>query len=110
MGYDVHVTRRKSWSDIGGPAITEREWLAQVGDDPDLASLVWNEGNLDAKNPDERLVPKLVSVAAAMGATVQGDDGESYNSRTRLAAGRCMNSMERTVSSSTTSPIRVRHH
>ena len=79
MGYEVHITRRKSWSDAGGPAITEREWLAQVGDDPDLASLRWNDGNVDAKNPDEPLVRKMVSAAAALGATVQGDDGESYD-------------------------------
>ena len=80
MGYEAHITRRKSWSDTGGPAITEREWLAQVGDDPDLASLVWNDGNIDAKNPDEELVRKMVSVASALGAAVQGDDGETYDS------------------------------
>ena len=79
MGYDVHITRRKSWSDTGGPAITEREWIGQIGDDPDLAALVWNDGNLDAKNPDERLVRKMVAAAAALSATVQGDDGESYD-------------------------------
>ena len=80
MGYEAHITRRKSWSDAGGPAITEREWLAQIGDDAELASLVWNDGNIDAKNPDERLVRKMVAVAASLGATVQGDDGESYDS------------------------------
>ena len=80
MGYDVHITRRKSWSDAGGPAITEQEWLAQIGDDSDLASLVWSDGNLDAKYPDEVLIRKMVSAAAALGATVQGDDGESYDS------------------------------
>jgi len=80
MGYEAHITRRKSWSDADGPAITEREWLSQIGDDPDLASLRWNDGNLDAKNPDQRLIRKMVSIAAALSATVQGDDGESYNS------------------------------
>jgi hypothetical protein len=80
MGYEAHITRRKSWSDAAGPAITEREWLAKIGDDPDLTALVWNDGNVDVKNPDERLVRKMVSVAAALGATVQGDDGESYDS------------------------------
>ena len=80
MGYEAHITRRKSWSDDGGPAITEREWLAQIGDDPDLATLVWNDGNLDAKNPDQGLLRKMVSVAAALSATVQGDDGELYDS------------------------------
>ena len=80
MGYEVHITRRKSWSDAGGLAITEAEWLAQVRGDPDLASLRWNDGNIDAKNPDQPLIRKMVSVAAVLSATVQGDDGESYNS------------------------------
>jgi hypothetical protein len=83
MGYGVHITRRKSWSDAGGPAITEREWLAHVGGDADLASLIWHRGNVDAKNPDTALVRKMVSVAAVLGAAVQGDDEESYDSAGR---------------------------
>jgi hypothetical protein len=79
MGYDVHITRRKSWSDADGPEISEPEWLAHVADDPELASLFWNCGNIDAKNPDRPLVRRMVSAAAALGATVQGDDGESYD-------------------------------
>jgi hypothetical protein len=79
MGYGVHITRRKSWSDADGTAITEQEWLAQVGGDSDLASLYWDDGNVDAKNPDTALVRKMVSVAAVLRATVQGDDGESYD-------------------------------
>ena len=80
MGYGLHITRRKSWSDEHGPAITEQEWLAQVGGDADLAALYWDHGNVEAKNPDEALVRKMVSVAARLNATVQGDDGESYDS------------------------------
>lgn len=80
MGYGVHITRRKSWSDAGGPTITEQEWLARIGGDADLASLVWDRGNVDAKNPDTVLIRKMVSVAAVLSATVQGDDGESYDS------------------------------
>jgi hypothetical protein len=79
MGYDVHITRRKSWADTGGPEIAEKEWLAHVADDPELASLYWNDGNIDAKNPDLPLLRRMVSAAAALGATVQGDDGESYD-------------------------------
>lgn len=79
MGYDVHITRRKSWTDTDGPEISEQEWLAHVADDPELASLFWNCGNIDAKNPERPLVRRMVSAAAALGATVQGDDGESYD-------------------------------
>jgi hypothetical protein len=79
MGYDVHITRRKNWSESTGPAISEQEWLAYVGDDADLANLFWSSGNVDAKNPDLRLIAKMASVASALGATVQGDDGELYD-------------------------------
>jgi hypothetical protein len=79
MGYDVHITRRKSWADADGPEISEEEWLAHIADDPDLASLYWNCGNIDAKNPDRPLVRRMVSAAAALGANVQGDDGEWYD-------------------------------
>jgi hypothetical protein len=79
MGYDAHITRRKSWADTDGPEISEQEWLAHAADDPELASLFWNGGNIDAKNPDGPLVRRMVSAAAALGATVQGDDGESYD-------------------------------
>jgi len=80
MGYDVHITRRNLWSDGGGISITEQEWLTCASTDPTLAPLVWNHGNIDAKNPDHALVLKMVSVAADLGATVQGDDGEFYDS------------------------------
>ena len=80
MGYEAHITRRKNWSDGAGPAISEQEWLAHVNDDPGLAELVhWNRGNVDAKNPDDALLARMVAAAAALGATVQGDDGETYD-------------------------------
>ena len=79
MGYDVHITRRKDWADAEGPEISEQEWLAHIAGDPDLASLVCIGGNVDAKNPDRPLIRKMVSAAAALGAKVQGDDGESYD-------------------------------
>jgi len=79
MGYEVHITRRKDWADADGPEISEQEWLAHIAGDPELASLVWNRGNIDAKNPDRPLVRRMVSAAAALGANVQGDDGESYD-------------------------------
>jgi hypothetical protein len=79
MGYDVHITRRTDWADAEGPEISEQEWRAHIAGDPELASLAWNSGNIDAKNPDRPLVRRMVSAAAALGAKVQGDDGESYD-------------------------------
>lgn len=79
MGYDVHITRRKSWSDESGPAISEQEWLAHARGDADLEALVCSGGNVDAKYPDAALLAKMVAAAAALGATVQGDDGETYD-------------------------------
>jgi hypothetical protein len=98
MGYDVHITRRKSWSDAGGPEISEQEWLAHVADDPELASLFWNCGNIDAKNPDRPLVRRMVSAAAALGAIVQGDDGESYDAAGNAVAPRPPGVVARIVS------------
>lgn len=101
MGYDLHITRRRRWSGKG-PAITADEWLAFVEKDPELQLdedershaalwrpvdapavesppwLAWSDGEIYTKNPDEPLLAKMVSIATALGATVQGDDGEVY--------------------------------
>ena len=79
MGYNAYITRRKAWSDDLGPSISEHEWAAYCSADPDLASLVCDRGNVEAKNPDRALLLKMVSVAAHLGASVQGDDGEVYD-------------------------------
>jgi len=36
MGYDVHITRKREWSDEDGPRITEDEWQAYVACDADM--------------------------------------------------------------------------
>lgn len=100
MGYDLHITRRKDWSGPGRE-IAAKEWLAYVEKDPELsiakengpyfakwvgnssfadAWLDWSEGNVYTKNPDEALIEKMVSIARALDARVQGDDGEVYRS------------------------------
>ena len=38
----------------------------------------WFKGNIYTKNPDEALIGKMVHIARALHATVQGDDGEIY--------------------------------
>ena len=100
MGYDLHITRRKQWSSKG-KCITSDEWLTYAQHDPELRLhaengpyffvwsgpstldcpwLDWSEGNIYSKNPDAALVDKMVAIAGQLGAQVQGDDGEIYES------------------------------
>ena len=37
-------------------------------------------GNIYTKNPDEPILAKMLQIAVALGARVQGDDGEFYRS------------------------------
>lgn len=98
MGYDVHVTRKDYWADDDGPEISLEEWKDYVANDPEIEldtgkpspeiyvltigsdqwQLWWSSGVINTKNPDEIVVEKLVVIARALGAMVQGDDGEVY--------------------------------
>ena len=99
MGYDLHITRAENWAENAGTEITADEWLALVKSDPELSLssdngpyfaiwsgpsrypdpwLDWFGGNIYSKNPDSALLQKMVSVAATLGARVQGDEGELY--------------------------------
>jgi hypothetical protein len=100
VGYDLHITRRKQWSATGHD-ISAEEWLAYVERDGELRLrpedgphvaiwsgpselddpwLDWSDGQIETKNPDPALIDKMVTIARAFGATVQGDDGEIYDS------------------------------
>jgi hypothetical protein len=100
MGYDLHITRRVHWSSEGDD-ITSDEWLSIVATDPELrlqpengpffatwsgiSTLIspwlnWSNGQISTKNPDDALINKMVAIARKLGAVVQGDDGELYNS------------------------------
>lgn len=101
MGYDLYITRAEHWSEGEGREIGRDEWLSLVADDPELMPdpangdefalwngpsrhaepwLQWREGNISTKNPDGNLVAKMIQIAARLGARVQGDDGEFYDS------------------------------
>lgn len=101
MGYDLHITRKKFWADQDGPQITAAEWLAYVATDPQLRLdqssqshavklslesehdepwLEWFQGDVYTKNPDEPILAKMLEIAKALNARVQGDDGEIYRS------------------------------
>ncbi len=101
MGYELHITRRDFHADEDGPAISADEWLALVEADDKLelmpengpyfvrflgetshgygmGRLDWANGCISTKNPDEQILAKMLHVAEALDAHVQGDDGEVY--------------------------------
>ena len=101
MGYDLHITRRSPWDDRTGVAIERREWQALIASDPELSlytdvgaeheglvasyrsyegALRWEDGEVISRNPEITLVVKMVAIAERLGARVQGDDGEIYQS------------------------------
>ncbi|MDR7335375.1 hypothetical protein [Roseateles asaccharophilus] len=100
-GYDLHITRKAHWADADGPTISIVEWReyvkrdSQVARDSNNTELdfvvsipgesfpIWfdpKRGELVTKNPSERAVVKLIEIAKALRARVQGDDGELYPS------------------------------
>jgi hypothetical protein len=102
MGYDLHITRKKFWADEEGSPIKADEWLAYVATDLklrldpaskrhsvrflDIQSqypdpwIEWFDGDIYTKNPDEPILARMLQIASALGARVQGDDGEIYRS------------------------------
>ncbi len=99
MGYNLYITRKKSWLNDTGPEISAEEWLAYVATDSQLhpdfengkyrvrieipsrypdAWLDWNDGCIYTKNPDPPIIAKMLQIASVLNAKVQGDDGEIY--------------------------------
>jgi hypothetical protein len=116
MGYDLHITRRKHWTDKGDD-ITGDEWLAYVQGDSELRLqseggpyfavwsgpseldepwLDWNDGHIYSKYPDPAFIDKMVVIAQQLDASVQGDDGEIYEGGNQaprqpaLTVGKCV--------------------
>lgn len=104
MGYELHITRRKDWSDQGDD-ISLEEFVRYMRSDTEfthpgmggeayadwksprtgqIAPLWWSDGTVVTKNPDAELVDKMVTVATKLQARLQGDDGEIYLSSTRI--------------------------
>ncbi len=56
-------------------------WIAYSGHDEDRTA--WfdlsRSGNISVKNPDPEILGKMWEIAQALGAKVQGDDGEIYS-------------------------------
>jgi hypothetical protein len=108
MGWEIHITRAKSWSENDACPITKEEWLDLVHKDPELTIdprdngpyfalwlshnigndhpwFDWFQGNIDTKHPDQKTLAKAIEIAKHFGATVQGDDGETYTRPEDLA-------------------------
>ncbi|MDG9925641.1 MULTISPECIES: hypothetical protein [unclassified Pseudomonas] len=98
-GYDLHITKKDFWADENGPCISREEWSNYVKTDRQvqrdnenstddfLVSLeleqfpVWYNPDLCeiyTKAPSKNAINKLIKISEALGARVQGDDGESY--------------------------------
>ncbi len=101
MGYDLHITRGEKWTENQGNYISHEEWLTLVETDTELTLdsrngpyfamwsgpsknecpwFDWFEGNIYTKYPDQIMLKKMIQIANRLGATVQGDDGEIYES------------------------------
>lgn len=64
-------------------------WTAYSGhtEDANKAWLDFRDGRIVVKNPDEEILKKMHSIAEALSAKVQGDDGEIYVSDGEPQAG-----------------------
>ena len=99
MGYDLHATRAEHWTSSAGLEIPETQWHAVISTDPELRSdgengpnavvwldaaggergwFDWYAGAIYTTNPDQARVGKLLEIAERLGARVQGDRGEFY--------------------------------
>jgi hypothetical protein len=99
--YCLNITRKGHWGEPGGPVITVEEWLAYVASDPQLKpipgskthgvtlnveskypnrGLHWSSrpGAIYSDRPDVAVLAKMLQIASALGAKVQGEDGEVY--------------------------------
>lgn len=48
MGYDIHITRKASWSDKDGPTLTLEEWLDYISRDEEMRA----DGFAEAATPN----------------------------------------------------------
>ena len=104
---EVHISRRVNWWELDGGQISAAEFKAAVAADAELVmvavpdvwrweprwiaelatgagsepreNLVWRAGRIVARHPSAALIAKMCELAKALGARVQGDDGEYYD-------------------------------
>ena len=79
-----------STNDIGEGIQYENNGLAvwtsysKNGFDGNYAWFDFRAGNVTVKNADEEIRNKMVDIARRLGAKVQGDDGETYGTKTAM--------------------------
>ena len=99
MGYDLHITKKDFWADENGQCISREDWNNYVKTDNQiqhntknsiddfLVSLerehfpLWYNPDICeiyTNNPSKKVIDKLIKISEALGARVQGDDGEIY--------------------------------
>jgi len=106
MGYELHITRAEDWVESLDDPIAEQEWrdyadnaaqlsvngsigLGGTAESPVYAleadgsaplALWWCDGRIEVAGvAGESAVPAVLAVARHLRATVQGDDGETYD-------------------------------
>ncbi len=97
-GADAHITRAKDWGQSKSNPISSNDWTALVKADPEFHlsdsavsrdSAVWTDpkdksqwifyfadGEITVKNPTDRVLAKMKSVAGKLNAKVLDDDNE----------------------------------
>jgi hypothetical protein len=75
-GYDIRIGTEKPFQNLPG----YWEWNAHPKE-KERNSRPWFsywQGSIDSKNPDGPTIRKMIEIASALKAKVQGDDGEFY--------------------------------
>ena len=112
MGYDLHIVRTNDWTDAAESPILKNEVASLIEADPEMdwsstefvdsvgdggeavrlpfikwrgtSYFLWDRNQIICKNPDEKLIAKMIKMADLLQAKVVGDDGERYTLRRSL--------------------------
>lgn len=102
MGYELNIVRKKDWSNANEESnVSLEEWLKYAEQDNELTvsaepnmfdwtnypciqenGIPWfqySNGYIRTKNPDISVIKKMLTMAQALDAKVQGEEGEFYD-------------------------------
>ncbi len=77
MGYNLYITRRRRWSDQGRD-ISKDEWDLSSHEHHLGDTCYWSQGNIEAKNPTDTTIARMLIAAKALRARVVGEEDEEY--------------------------------